>query len=177
MKRGTYLATSLNPLFLKFMFQVSSSKFHESGFTLLEVVMVVAIISVISVAGAGYYVNYAKSIELESAAKNILSDLRNARSKAMAGESDLKWGVHLTNGSDDYYELYSTPTTYADVSMTTSTTTYLSSAVIFTAPPSNSSSDVLFTKIQGTPNASSTISIFSRNATRTIMVTTNGIIY
>lgn len=144
------------------------------GFTLLEVLLVTAILVVMATVATGYYRNYAKSVELNQSANEILAELKLARQKAIAGEDDKKWGIRFDNGTDDKYELFSTATDY--VSGTIVETVFLKGGVAFTAPPSASSTDVLFNKITGSAN-NAAITISSEGNTKTITVTGVGNIY
>ncbi len=146
------------------------------GFSLLEALLVIAIIAVLSVTGIGYYRNYVKSVELDSLAAAMVADLKTARSKAMSGEESLKWGARFINGADDYYELFSTPINYQNASTSVKSATYLSGGVVFTNPPSASSTDVIFNKITGTATATSITISFEENS-KTINIGSNGNIY
>lgn len=148
----------------------------KKGFSLLELLLVVAILAIAAVMSVGYYRNYVKSVELESAAKLIAADLRTARSKAMLGDGSLKWGVNFVNSSTDYHELFSTPTDYQNASTSVQTTTYLLSGINFTVPPSASATNVIFNKITGAA-ASTSVTISFENNSQNINVSANGTIY
>ncbi len=144
----------------------------------MEVLIVIAILSVLAVAGAGFYRSFIKSAEIGLVAKNIISDLKDARAKSMAGENGLKWGVHFINGNEDYYEIFSTPADYSSASTTIDETDYLPGVIYFTSPANLSSSTVIFGKINGTTTATTTIGISSsEEEVKTITITPIGTIY
>jgi len=144
----------------------------------LEFIIVIGVFVALAGIGADFYLNYAKESELEMTAKNILSDLRQAQAKAMAGEESRKWGVHFINDNDDYYEIFSTPTNYNDILKTIEATSYLPANIFFTEPGTNASSTILFDKIKGTTSGISTIVISSTGGNvKTITVTVGGNIY
>ena len=156
--------------------QMSNVKCFQKGFSLLELLIVIAIIAVLGTVGSGYYREFIKNVEIQSVSKTLASDLRHARSKAMIGEDGFKWGAHIVNvnGGDQYYELFSTPTNYAGGTVTATTT--LSRGLIFSDPSASSSKDIIFTKISGTTTAS-TVVIVSEGNYATTTVSSIGAVY
>jgi len=143
------------------------------GFTLLEVLIVIGILSVISVLGSSIYSSYTKNIEINTTAQVISSDLKQMQSKAMTGDSGLKWGIHFVNNTRNYYELFSTPTDYNDASKIVATTNYLPNGILFSDPTSSSNKDIIFSRITGNTSASS-VSITSNGIIQTISVSSVG---
>jgi prepilin-type N-terminal cleavage/methylation domain-containing protein len=146
------------------------------GFTLLEILLVVAILAMLANFGAGSYRNYGKSVELEATGKNIIFDLRQMRSRAAAGDNRRNWGAHFVNGAQDYYELFSTPTNYADAAKTVLSAIYLPAAVNFEEPAESSNLDVIFSSITASADANSVV-INSEGTAKTINVTVSGAVY
>jgi prepilin-type N-terminal cleavage/methylation domain-containing protein len=148
------------------------------GFTLIELLIVIAILAILASIGTGFFINYARSSEVNSAHKIIISNLKEAQAKSISGESGRKWGVHFENDASDYYELFSTPTNYSDASKEIKATGYLSSGIYFTQPAESASSTILFEKIRGTTASDADIIISSPNGqTKIINVTAIGKIY
>lgn len=132
------------------------------------------IMAIIGGIGSGFYMNYNKNVEIKSVSETLLFDLKQTQSKSMIGENDstgttVKWGIHFVNGASDYYEIFSTPTDYANVAKIVTTTKYLSSGITFTS----ASQDIIFNRISGGTTAS-TISIVSQNNTKTINISSFG---
>lgn len=144
------------------------------GFSLVEIILVIAVLALILSIGFGHYRNFQKNVELETAATTLIFNLRNARSRSMAGEQARKWGAHLVNGSSDYYELFSTTSDYA--SGLVDATTYLSNGVRFTDPGESASKDVIFNAINGSAAANSIALVFEDRII-TITITVDGTIY
>lgn len=148
----------------------------KQGFSLLELLIVMAVIVTLGVAGVETYRNFSKGVEISSVGQTIAADLRHMQSKAMIGEGGYKWGVHIVNGADDYYELFSTPTDYESGSKDVIATTTLSRGINFSDPAEGNSKDVVFSKISGTTTAT-TIGIVSEGQTQTIIISNIGTIY
>ncbi len=149
----------------------------QRGFTVLELLIIVAIISVIAAAGAGSYRNFGKAVELSSTAQVISAELRQMQAKAMIGAGGVKWGVRFVNGTpNDYYELFSTPTTYADANKDVTATTTLAKGTSFSDPAEGATKDIIFSKISGTTTAS-TVVITSEGSFSTTTISAIGTIY
>lgn len=143
------------------------------GFSLLELLIVVAIMVILLGAGSGFYQGFGKNVELSSTSQTIAADLRLMQAKAMAGESGYKWGARFVkNVSGDYYLLFSTD----GINSTTTATTTLSSGIKFSDPASGYK-DIIFNKISGTIPAATTTSITLSGITATTTVSTLGTIY
>lgn len=149
----------------------------KKGFSLLELVIVVGLIVVIGSIGAGFYANYGKNIEISSTAETISFDLKQAQSKSMIGQGGFLWGVHFINPiiatDPDYYEIFSTPTNYADGGRVTVSTNYLPSSIQFSSPASGFNTDIIFNRISG-GTAASSVTLVSQGNTKTISVSTLG---
>lgn len=149
------------------MYKFLSKK--NAGFSLLELMIVLSIVIIISSIGAGFYMNYGKSVEISSATNTLVFNLKQAQSKAMIGEGGFKWGMHFVNTTADYYEIFSTPTDYSDGAKAIISTIYLGSSAEFSDPASSSSKDIIFNKISGSTSASS-VAIFHGDITKTVSV-------
>jgi prepilin-type N-terminal cleavage/methylation domain-containing protein len=146
------------------------------GFSLLEVLLVVAVLAIVGAAGVGSYLNAAKSIESTSTARTVIADIRLARAKAMGGQDDRRWGVHVVNGAADYYEIFSTPSNYADAATTVSDTVYLPAGISFSNPGESATRDIVFSTVFGTTTAT-TLVLASQTESHTITITALGVVY
>lgn len=147
-----------------------------AGFSLLELLLVIGVLAILGSIGSAYYFNVVKNIEMSTAATGIISDLKHAQSSAMAGESGMRWGVHLVNGTDDYYQVFSTPTNFASASTTITSIVYLPQQIVFSDPSEGSTKDVVFERITGVVT-STTITLASSDSTRVITVPAIGSAY
>lgn len=143
---------------------------YRRAFSLLELLITMSIIAVLAVFAVGYYRNYVRNVEFEATKNGIMTDLRDARAKAMAGNSDKAWGMLLMNGTNDYYDVYS-------VGGSTTTVVYLPSGITFVHPASGNFQNIVFSKIGGTTTAATTTSITFEGLTKTVNISANGTIY
>ena len=157
-------------------YRLSVFSLARRGFSLLEILMVVAILAILGVSGVGYYRNLAKNVETKNFSQTLVSDLKYARSLSTSGESSLRWGVHAVNGASDYYEFFSSSTTYSDSSMSVSSTTTLPKGVSWVSPAESASKDIIFTRISGTTTAD-TLIINSESGNTTLTITSLGVVY
>ncbi|MFH0890491.1 MAG: prepilin-type N-terminal cleavage/methylation domain-containing protein [Candidatus Liptonbacteria bacterium] len=150
----------------------------RKGFTLLEIIITMAILTITTAGMIAIYSNTSRSADLDSAADTITFNLKHTQARAMAGESGLRWGIRFVNSTSDYYEIFSTPTDYEDLSMATDTVNYLSGGISFSAP--TASSTVVFEKITGAPTNSTTTTITLSSPageTKSVYVNSSGGIY
>jgi prepilin-type N-terminal cleavage/methylation domain-containing protein len=126
---------------------------HQSGFTLLELLLVIAVLAVIAAMSRDSFSSFLGGAGLKDSAQMIAYDLRSTRNQAMNGANDRNWGIHFVNGANDYYEIFSSSTDYSDVAKEITRTDYLKNNAAFSNPPEASSLDVIFSKISGTTTA------------------------
>ena len=116
-----------------------------TGFTLLEIVVSIAILILIASAASVSFSNSRNVRELTTASQNVLSILRTAQSKTLAGEENSQWGVHIEQtqvvlfrgvsyAGAGFTEAYPLPSTIeiANISL------------------AGSGSDIIFKRIEGT---------------------------
>jgi len=148
-----------------------------NAFTLLELLIVIAITAALSAVSVGFYVNQQKAKILENTAQEIANYLRYAQQKSMAQEQSLQWGVHFDNptSGDDFYALY-TGTTYS----TPIETKYLPTGIVFTTPATGNSVNVSFNKLTGTNYSGAEqeliIRLTSNQVARVIRTMSNGLV-
>jgi prepilin-type N-terminal cleavage/methylation domain-containing protein len=148
---------------------------YKSGFTLLELLLVIALMVIIAAMSRDFYGSFVSGAQLDANVRTIVYDLRNTRDKAMNGLSDQNWGVHFVNGASDYYEIFSSASDYSDLNKTIVVTTYLRNGNIFSSPAEGATTDVLFGKISGTSTAA-TIIVNAGQATKTITIKPEGLV-
>lgn len=150
----------------------------KRGFSLIELIMVMAIFAIISSITMNFYSGYKSKIDIETEGDAIIGKLREARGYALNGEQFLKWGVHFDNpttGEDankPFYELFfgaSYPGTIKEK-------IYLSSFLQFNTPAAGTFFDILFDINTGkcsSPCLNQSIIISLKNGTQIKTITIN----
>lgn len=147
----------------------------SSGFTLMELLLVIAVLAVITAMSRDSFSSFLFGATAKDNAQAIAFDLRSARDQAMNGQDDRNWGVRFVNGADDYYEIFSSPAGYSDPAKEITRTDYLKSNVHFISPAEGDSQEVVFTKISGLTTAAE-ITVSSGQAQRTVSVNSQGLV-
>ena len=153
---------------------------YARGFTILELMISITIIAIIGAMAGMELIGYQRSAAAESAARDIMSELRFTQSQAITGEDgDLNgqgdaWGVRFSNNADDTYQVFYS-NTYTVAS--TTATVYLPSSVKFTDPTEGNNKDIVFTKLTGTASTSTAIVISTTDdsQSKTINIATSTI--
>ena len=149
--------------------QKNQSKF-SAGFTLLEIVVSIAILILIASAASVSFSNSRNIRELTTASQNVLSILRTAQSKTLAGEEASPWGVHIEQTQVVLFRGVS----YAGAGFTEA---YPLPATIEIANISlaGSGSDIIFKRIEGTTDETGTFELrVKSDTTKTFSVTVEG---
>ena len=147
------------------------------AFTLLELLIVVAISAILSGIGITYYATQRRTKTLETVTQDITNYLHYVQQKSIAQQEGKQWGVHFENPNSgkDFYALY-TGTTYS----TPIETRYLPVGIEFQEPTSGNSTDISFAKLTGADAAgtdqSITIELIGMGSTSTISVSSEGLI-
>jgi len=144
------------------------------GFTLFEVIIVVAITVILAAITVSIIPTIGRGRELESERDKIIAYLRHARQKSVSQEEGKQWGVRFDNtqSASPKYMLFSGASFSSAAE-----TIFLSSRVQFNDPSSGNTKDVIFTKITGTTTpASTTIALRNTGQTKTVSVSAQGVV-
>ncbi len=138
------------------------------GFTLIEVMLSLAMIAILAGVSLPIYQSFQVRNDLDIAAVTIAQSMRRAQTLSQAVDGDITWGVDIQSGSITIYKGASyagRDATYDELfNMPTSTT------------PSGLSG-VVFAKFTGMPQITGTITLTSNlNETRTITINSKGTI-
>lgn len=136
----------------------------RAGFNLIEVIVVIAITSLIGAATLLFSIKLQNIGDTTSAKQELIQNLRLAQSKAMAGENDSSFGVYIQNNQ---YTLYRGSNYGLRVAPEDQILTLPKELSVST------SSDIAFTKKTGIPSAPITLTITDDINGKTETITIN----
>lgn len=150
----------------------------RKGFTLIEILVGLAFISILSSMAVITYVRAQRKASLDTLSQQTVSILRRAQQKAIAQEEETAWGVHFENPTSTpaFIALF-TGAAYNPINIRESS--FLPKPLIFITPASGATADVIFSKFTGTPAGPQDIVIQVEGEpalTRTITVNAAGIV-
>lgn len=146
------------------------------GFTLIEVILVVAIISIISSLSAAFYARFITQNAVSNTQDQIVQSLRKAQTYAMMSRKSNTsgWGVNWDSGAH-VLTLYQGPN-FAGRALALDERFTINSNITITFSPA-SPTDVNFLHETGLPqNTPPTITISGQNNTKTVTVNTQGVV-
>lgn len=117
------------------------------GFTLLEVLITIAVLAILSAAGIGYFRSSVMEVAAGSTIKTFVADIESARGRAIVGDRGMTWGVRALPASNTW-EFYATGTRSYSADVFVTETRTLPFGVVWIDPPTTSKS-VEFTPITG----------------------------
>lgn len=157
----------------------------RQGFTFIELLLSITVSAIIAVAGSVELFQFLTHQNLENEGKTIGGLLESARELSRHQDGESRWGVYIQNNESDRdtYALF-----MADETLVSSSTHIgapgliteqhsAKSNVEFIYPAIGSSSTILFSKLTGTPNTTSTIILQSGSDTSSqvlITIDSNG---
>jgi len=143
-------------------FYVSTQK----GFTLIEMLLSVVLISVIAGIGIPIYYSFQQRNELDVTAQVIAQTLRSAQLHARAMDGTDGWGVYVTTGTITLYK----GTNYATRADSQDTNTSFTSAIMVSGLQ-----DINFTPLLGEVQTTGTLILTSKaNENRQISINEKG---
>lgn len=150
---------------------------NERGFTILEIIIVIAIIAVLFGTGFLRLLDYRQRQTLNLTKQSIVAILRNAQDRSIGQESGVRWGVHfenLTGNNNDFYALFS-GATYNSSNVVSKNN--LDQEIQFSDPVDGFSKDVIFESITGKLDSAVSIIVVLTSdplVFSTITIDTNG---
>lgn len=144
----------------------------RSGFTLLELLLVVGIIGILSTSIVLNGLGYRNRQALDLAAQQMAASIRDAQNRSVSQQDGLAWGVYFNNvSSTDSYTVFSGGSYSASENRFV---TPLDSPVEFTIPSAGTTSSIVFAQVSGLPSTSTSVTITNGSASTTITISANG---
>ena len=139
----------------------------QAGFTLAEMVLVVAIITLILAIGTPVYMSLSNSNQLDVATNILAQDLYQAQVNSRSQAEDSQWGVAVQNQAITLFQgaNYATRNTANDV--------------VYSLPSSiqvSGSSQVIYSKLYGLPTAGGSFGLADSSDSRTVTVNNKGMV-
>lgn len=140
------------------------------GFTLIELILVIAIISALAVLSVPVLGNFSGRTQIDSTTNEIVSALRFAEQKAMAVENDSQFGVYFDDANNKFYLFRGT--SYTDFPSERIEYVYSDSITVTQSFVDN---DVDFNKLYGTTSDTGNITVTNNiGGSRTVNVSALG---
>ncbi|HEU4677670.1 MAG TPA: type II secretion system protein [Candidatus Paceibacterota bacterium] len=146
---------------------------RTNGFTLAELIVVAAIVSLLAVVSLAVLSNLSSASALRAGSGEVYRALLSARASTLASNGDTVYGVHLTTTSVTRF----TGTAYVPGAASNQVYTF-ERDVNATGTLAISGADIVFERLTGTPSASGTVYVRSGsgNGTSTIIIEGSGLI-
>jgi len=159
---------------LKQYFEIRNSKLEirafgkRKGFTMIELLMSIALITLIAGIGIPVYQSFQVKNDLDVATNNWVQTLRRAQTLSEAMDGDSTWGAKIQSGSIILFK----GSSYA-----LRDTTYDENFDMPSALTPSGLSEVVFDKLTGFPQTTGTTTLTTTtNETRTITINSKGIL-
>jgi len=142
-------------------------KNRQDGFTLVELIIVVALITIISAMSVAFYSRFLTQNAVANTVDQLVGEFRKAQLYSMMGRQNGTWGVAYNSNKIQLFQgnTFATRNTAFDESFSVNTNISITG---FT--------ELTFTKATGTPSASPTITVAGNNNTKIITINSLGVI-
>ena len=154
--------------------------FRRAGFSLFELLIVIAMVAVLATVSIAYLVGYRNQSDLDSTAKRIVATLRDAQNRSLTQASLSTWGVHFDNasGTRPFWVIFTG--SYNASSVFASYPLPVSVGFASATVPVAGFKEIVFTQGTGLASASTSISIYLTalpSASATIAIASSGAVF
>lgn len=141
---------------------------HTPGFTLLEAILTIAIMTVLAFAAIPFYESFVFKSDLDGAAQTIAYSARRAQLLSQAADGDSSWGVKITTSSITLFR----GTSFAARAPAFDEAFDLPGSLSITGV-----TEWVFNKVSGLPAAAGTTTLTSiRNETKNVRINSKGMV-
>lgn len=148
---------------------------NQKGFSLLELLIVIAILALILATVLPSFTNFRRSSLLNTETMNIVTLVNRARLLSVSAKNDTHYGIHFEAGK---VVLFDAAAAYSSTDPTNEVYNAPSGITISSIVVNGGGSDVLFDKITGetSNNATTTILVVGTTASSTLIVRPTGVV-
>jgi len=140
----------------------------SAGFTLVEVLLSVVIITMLTGLSLPLYESFVRRNDLDLTTQSIAAMIRRAETYSRGAKSDTAWGVEFQASG---------VTLFKGTSFSGRDTNYDETVAIPASVTPTGLSELTFTKLTGAPNTTGSLALASTtNTTRTITVNAKGVV-
>lgn len=141
---------------------------HQGGFTLLELMLSMAIITILAATSVPVYETFTRRNDLDLTTQSIVSSIRRAQTYARASHGNDAWSVNIQSGVATLFK----GTNFATRDATQDETVSIPGSVTM-----GGLSEIQFAAFTSTPNTTGSITLTSTaNDARTITVNAKGMV-
>ena len=140
---------------------------NHNGFTLIEVLIVMAMMAIVGAIALPISVDYQQRNDLDVAQVSFVQSIRRAQQLSMSGEGDSQWGVTANSGNIVIFK----GNTYA-----TRDATYDENYDISTAIVASGQIEYDFAKVSGLPAQTGSATFTNANYVKTVVVNAQGVV-
>ena len=140
---------------------------HKKGFTLLELLLSVAIISLLAGLSLPVYRTLLSKNDLDIAAVTIAQSTRRAQTLSQAVDGDTTWGVKAQSGSIVIFK----GTSFASRDSSFDETFSVPTGISF-----GGTNEIVFAKLTGLPQTTGTVSLSTESDSRSVTINEKGMV-
>ena len=156
------------------MLSPTRTRASSRGFSFIEIIVVIAIFSLIATVGLQSFSLFKKNLDLNAATDTAVSLLSQARSKTVAAEEGAQYGVHFESGAMVSFA----GTSYIPGAIGNEQFFLPTTVEMATIAVSGGGSDVIFEKLTGETTRDGTITFRLKSDTsrvRTVLILATGL--
>jgi prepilin-type N-terminal cleavage/methylation domain-containing protein len=139
----------------------------NSGFTFIELILVIALILVLGTMSTGFAARFLTQNAVDNTTDQFVSSLRKAQLNAMMGKQNSNWGVNYASN---------TITLYRGNSFATRTAAFDERYTVNTAVSVSGFSELNFTRMTGAPGSTPTFTISGNGNSNTVTINSQGVV-
>lgn len=136
-------------------------KIPRSGFTMVELLIVIALTIGVAVGGFTGFSTFRKSQVLKLGVQELAATLSATRQRAVAQENGVGWGVRLTSGNSTDAHTYKVFSGSSFLATSTTQNYVLGRGAKFSNPQASSTMDIIFAGATGYPSSSQVITLIN----------------